>query len=109
VANVSLEATGKSVVSSFREEGPDAGRFQAQNRVRQNTDFMSRFNLLGRFSPVVEKINFRFSEICVYLRASRALQEGRTRRHERWRGMRWTPHSITRRAMPRADGEGVWS
>jgi hypothetical protein len=52
---------------------------------RLKINFVSRFNLIGCFGPLVEKFYFRFSEIYAYLPASRSTKRGASaNRHERW-------------------------
>jgi hypothetical protein len=61
-----------------------------KNGARRKTIFANRFNPITLVKPVGEKYScFVFSENVV-LYAHPASQEGRTRRHERGGGLRWT-------------------
>ncbi len=64
----------------------------------RKTQFAQAIQLdLGRPVPQAKTIRFLFASINGFLFAIPARQEGRTRRHGRWAGMRWTRERRARR------------
>ena len=51
---------------------------------------------LGRPDRTRKIIRFSFSEIGVLFASSRLIEEGRTRRHDTWSGLRWTQQRCAR-------------
>jgi len=80
---------------------------QYRSRVKRN--FSSPFKLIWVVQSCAKKyFASRYPQISGFIALSRLVEEGRTRRHERGGGMRWT-RARRQTTGARADGEVVWS
>jgi hypothetical protein len=77
--------------------------------MRQNANFSSDFKLILAVQSSQKKYSILYSpQISGFISLSRLIEEGRTRRHERGSGMRWT-RVRQQTTGARADGQAVWS
>src|SRR5882757_8554832 len=96
--------TGKSIA---RRRARRLETSQYRSRVKRN--FSSPFKLIWVVQSCAKKyFASRHPQISGFIALSRLVEEGRTRRHERGGGMRWT-RARRQTTGARADGEIVWS
>jgi hypothetical protein len=80
-----------------------------QNHLRQNRNSPNHFKLILAVHSSQQKYSaLDLPQISGFISLSRLIEEGRTRRHERGSGMRWT-WVRQQTTGARADGQAVWS
>ena len=78
-------------------------------RLRKKSNFLKHFKLILAVQSCAKKYSaFSSPQINGFISPSRLIEEGRTRRHERGGGMRWTRTRQWTTGV-RADGQAVWS